>query len=105
MRVLLYYLNYYFQKPSSDLEQNVSKSKEKKKKPKKTAAAAIELNGKVELEGKSKLKHVEPLTFKVLSCDKPPWPLSNNEASWSFNCTIDCTSTWDVHVHVAKSYM
>lgn len=105
MRVLLYYLNCSFQKPSSDLEQNVSKSKEKKKKPKKTAAAAIELNGKVELEGKSKLKHVEPLTFKVLSCDKPPRPLSNNEASWSFNCTIECTSTWDVPIHVAKSYM
>lgn len=84
-RVWLYYLNCSLQKPSSDLEQNVSKSKEKKKKPKKTAAAANELhvNGKVELEGRSKLKHVEPLTFKVLSCNNPLRPLSNNEASLS----------------------
>lgn len=68
----------FLQKPSSDLERNVSKSKEKKKKPKKTAAAANELDGKVESEGKSKLKYVEPLTFKVLKCDhKPIGPLSN----------------------------
>jgi len=66
------------QKPSSDLERNVSKSKEKKKKVKKTAAAGNELNGKVELEGKSKLKLVEPLTFKVLSCDKPVRSLPNH---------------------------
>ena len=75
------------QKPSSDFEPNVSKSKEKKKKPKKTAAAANGLDGKVESEGKSKLKYVEPLTFKVLYYDyKPIRTLSNKLLSlWMFN--------------------
>lgn len=45
------------------MESN-SKSEKKKKKHKKTTTGN-ELDGKVELERKSKLKHVEPLTFKV----------------------------------------
>ncbi|KAL9983734.1 hypothetical protein ACROYT_G005955 [Oculina patagonica] len=53
-----------FGKSSSDLESN-SASVKKKKKQKKTTTGN-ELDGKVELEGKSKLKHVEPLTFKKL---------------------------------------
>ncbi|KAJ7376224.1 hypothetical protein OS493_036047 [Desmophyllum pertusum] len=55
-----------FGKSSSDLESNSNLSEKNKKKHKKTAAAVNKLDGKVGVEGKSKLKHVEPLTFKKL---------------------------------------